>query len=185
MKFLAFDTETTGLPKHPDAKPETQPKVIEFGAALLDVDGNVLETLQLLINPREPLEAIITKITGLKDEDLVDEPTFPEVFPQIKAIIEKADAVLAHNLPFDFALINFELARHSLELEWPLYKICTVQENVPLWGRRPKLLELYKHLTGEPLAQTHRALDDVLAMVEVIKKQEILHAYHSATQGAL
>lgn len=186
MLFIAFDTETTGLPKHPDAKPATQPRIIEFGAALIDSDCNVIETLQLLVNPGVKLEPIITKITGLTDEDLIDEPAFPEVYPQIRDLFAKADGVLAHNLPFDHFLVELELARHGLsDFVWPRYKICTVQENLPAWGRRPKLTELYKDLHDKPLAQTHRALDDVMAMVENIKQQEILNVYVSAASNSL
>lgn len=187
MLFVVFDTETTGLPKHPDAKMSVQPKIIEFGAALVDENCEVHDTLQLLINPYEELEEVITKITGLTDEDLVDEPPFLEVYPQIKSMFERAQGVVAHNLPFDFTLVNMELQRHELtaDFTWPRHKICTVQENVPTWGRRPKLTALYKHLLDKPLAQTHRALDDVMALLEVVKEQEILHAYVSATARTL
>lgn len=186
MKFLVFDTETTGLPKHRSAKPEVQPKVIEFGAALLDLEGNTLRTLQLLINPQEPLEAIITKITGLTDEDLIDEPLFEEVYCDIRDIFGEADVMIAHNLPFDTTLIELELERLGVKnFPWPQIKICTVQENVPFWGRRPKMTELFKHVTGEPLAQTHRALDDVMGLVEIIKQQGILHVCNAAVKGTL
>lgn len=177
MNALVFDTETTGLPLHPDAKPELQPKIIEFGAALVDQDYNVLETMNVLINPDQPLEAIITKITGLTDEDLQDQPPFSAFLPDIRAMFAKADAMIAHNLPFDSTLLELELERLGCtDFPWPRLKICTTQECYEEWGRRPKLLELYEEVTGEPLAQTHRALDDVMALVEVVKRKEILHA---------
>lgn len=186
MFYLTFDTETTGLYKHPHAKMAVQPKIIEFGGALLDQDGNIVDELQLLINPGEPLEAIITKITGLTDEDLVDEPPFTEVYPLIRDFFARADAVIAHNLPFDYTLVNLELQRHELtDFRWPKIRICTVQENVPVWGRRPKLTELYARHIEQPLAQTHRAIDDVRALVEVIKKQGVLHVYNAAIAGSL
>lgn len=186
MKFLVFDTETTGLYKHPHAKMSVQPKIIEFGAALVNSSGEVLEELSLLINPQEPLEEIITKITGLKDEDLVNQPTFPEVYEQIRDLFRKADAAIAHNLPFDSTLLNLELQRHRLDdFVWPPFCICTVQETAPEWGRRAKLTELYERCTGGPLAQAHRALDDVMALVEVAKKLGIMNAYDAAAQGSL
>lgn len=186
MNTIIFDLETTGLLKHPHAKLATQPKAIEFGAVLLDEGCAVVDKLQLLINPGQPLEAIITKITGLTDEDLFEEPSFAEVWPQIRALFSRADVMISHNLPFDSGVLGWELHRWGIEgFAWPRHKICTVQENVPAWGRRPKLTELYAAETGQPLAQTHRAIDDVMALVEVIRKQGVIHAIHSAAQGTL
>lgn len=186
MNAIIFDSETTGLLKHATAQMSAQPKMIEFGAALVDQEGELIDTLQLLINPCQPLEAIITKITGLTDEDLFEEPTFKEVWPQIRAFMERADIVIAHNLPFDKGVADFELKRLEVtDFKWPRYQICTVQENVFEWGRRPKLTELYAYQTGQPLAQTHRAIDDVMALLDVVQKQGILHAIHSAAQGTL
>jgi hypothetical protein len=37
-------------------------------------------------------------------------------------------------------------------------------------GFRPKLLDVYEHILGEPLAQTHRALEDVEAMFKFMIK---------------
>jgi len=176
MKTAVFDTETTGIPKHPNAKDGVQPRVIEFAGVIVNKRGTVLEELSLLINPEQPLEEIITKITGLTDEDLAQEPTFVEVAPQIRAFFDKADAVLAHNLPFDSNMLNLEATRNNLE-PWPwLTKlmICTVQEHAEEWGRRPKLTELYEHYAGKPLAQTHRAMDDTKALAFVAKAAGVL-----------
>lgn len=181
MFHLVFDTETTGIPKHPAAKMSVQPKIIEFGAALVDDEGEVVETLQLIINPQEPIESIITKITGLTDDDLKDKPTFSEVAPRIAALFSKADVVIAHNLPFDSTLIDLEVARHNLpEWPWPKVKICTVQEHAEEWGRRPKLEELYEAVKGEPAYQTHRALDDVNLLIEVCRIQGVFRDVSSA-----
>lgn len=175
MDTIVFDTETTGIPKHPDAKPEIQPRIIEFGGVRVNSDGEILAQLELLINPEQPLEEIITKITGLTDEVLADKPTFNEVEPQLRAFFDGADAVLAHNLPFDTTMIDLELARFNLPpMPWPELRICTVQEHAEEWGKRPRLLELYEHYTGEPLAQKHRALDDVLALLTTADKAGVL-----------
>jgi DNA polymerase III epsilon subunit-like protein len=174
-KFAIFDTETTGIPKHPTAKMGIQPKVIEFGGLIVDDKGVVLQELELLFNPEEPLEEVITKITGLKDEDLIDQPTFPVLVDQLKAFFKQADVVIAHNLPFDTTMIDLEMKRHNLgEFPWPRIKLCTVQELAEEWGRRPKLLEVYESLEGKKLDQKHRALDDVYALLTVCRGTGIL-----------
>ena len=171
MITLVFDTETTGIPKHPAAKKSTQPRIIEWGGILLDASGRILRELQLLINPGVPLEPIITKITGLTDADLADKPTFGDCYPQIKEMFAAADTVVAHNLPFDLTLMEIEL--HNIGVDdfpFPKSQICTVQEHYEEFGYRTHMKDLYKHYTGQPLAQTHRALDDVMALVEICRR---------------
>lgn len=184
MLALVFDTETTGLVKHPSAKMSVQPKIIEFGAALVDEEGRVVDEMNLIIDPQEPIEPIITKITGLTDDDLRGKPTFADVAPQIAALFSRADAMIAHNLPFDSTLIELELKRNNIEeWPWPPIQICTVQEHAEEWGRRPKLEELYQHAKGEPANQTHRALGDVYLLVEVCKIQGVLHDISSTSRS--
>lgn len=174
-KALFFDTETTGLTLHPEADVRKQPKMIEFGGILLNLhDGSIDEEFQILINPGEPLEPIITKITGLTDDDLKDAPSFLAALPQIRRPFASARCVVAHNLPFDKAIIKGELARNGLvHFEWPEREVCTVGLYREQWGRNPKMLELYEAVMGKPLAQTHRALDDVRALVEIAQKEEL------------
>lgn len=183
--IVVFDTETTGIPKHPKAKMEVQPKVIEFAGVVVDEEGVVLRELELLCNPQEPLEEIITKITGLKDEDLASQPTFPELAGQLFDFFKGNDAVIAHNLPFDTTMIDLEMKRHELgAFLWPELKFCTVQENAEEWGRRPKLTEMYEKVKGEKLDQKHRALDDVMALVDVCVGTGILRDIHNGRRKA-
>jgi DNA polymerase III subunit epsilon len=176
MISLIFDTETTGLPLHPNAKPELQPRIIEWGGMLVDEEGEEIAALNLLINPGIPLPPEITKITGITPEDLVGAPTFLEVSSQIHEMFARADQLIAHNLPFDSSLMKFELRRCGLidEWPWPRLNLCTVQEHAEMWGRRPKLTELYEFYMGVPLAQTHRAIDDVRALRDVCVKSGVL-----------
>jgi DNA polymerase III epsilon subunit-like protein len=173
MIALIFDTETTGIPLHPRAR--KQPRIIEWGGMLVDADGSMLRELDVIIDPEEPLEAIITKITGLTDEALAGQPKFAEVAPQLREMFAAAGAVVAHNLPFDSTMMELELDRAGItDWPWPARRICTVQEHAEEWGRRPKLLELYEHYMGEKLDQKHRALDDVVALAAVARASKVL-----------
>jgi DNA polymerase III epsilon subunit-like protein len=172
--IIVYDTETTGLTLHPDAPLNKQPRMIEFGAALLDERGEVVETESIIIDPLEPLTPEITRITGLRDEDCAGQPPFIEALPRIRRIFSRAHTVIAHNLPFDKAILWGELARTDFrDFPWPGEELCTVGLYREAWGRNPKLTELYEAVKGEPLAQTHRALDDVMALVEVIREEEL------------
>jgi len=172
--IIVYDTETTGLTLHPHAETMKQPKMIEFGAILMDRNGVVIEEANILINPGEPISDVITKITGITDADVADAPKFIDALPQIRRIFEQATTVMAHNLPFDKAILRGELARiDCLDFPWPERELCTVGLYKDGWGRNPRLIELYESILGKPLAQSHRALDDVKALVEIIQAEEL------------
>ena len=173
MTALIFDTETTGIPRHPLAT--VQPRIIEFGGLLVDENGKILDEMNVLINPSDLAVvpglldwAGIRRITGLTEFELRSEPEFEEVAEDIRPFFERADTMISHNLPFDYGMFRIELSRLGIT-DWPFpeRRICTVQEHAEEWGRRPKLTELYEYYTGQPLAQTHRALDDCKALLSV------------------
>lgn len=172
---IIFDTETTGLTLHPDADVALQPRMIEFGAVLLSLnDGSITEEASILINPGEPLTEEIIKITGITDDMLADTAHFRGALPQIERLFREAECAVAHNLPFDRAILRGELKRAALtEFPWPARELCTVGLYREEWGRNPRLTELYAAVMGRPLAQTHRALDDVQALVEIIQHERL------------
>lgn len=172
--ILVFDTETTGLTLHPDAPLSKQPFMIEFGAALLNGRGDVMEEHSFLVNPECSLEAVITKITGLTDADLVDAPTFQMVLPRLRTLFKKATCMVSHNLPFDKGILTYGLDRlHARDFPFPARGVCTVGLYSELYGRRPKLTELYANVMGKPLEQTHRALGDVMGLVDIIQRDKL------------
>lgn len=174
MRALIFDWETTGLTLHPDAKPHLQPRAIEFGGLVVE-RGEVVEEHSWLINPETDLEPIITQITGLTDDDLRDQPTFAECLPKLSRVFGSCDLMIAHNLPFDEAITRYEARRVGYEgFPFPVRGLCTVQAYQEAWGRRPKLVQLYEHVLGRPLAQSHRALDDCRALAEIVLWERLI-----------
>ena len=176
MRALIFDFETTGLTLHPNAKRALQPRAIEFAGIVLARDGTTLAEDSWLINPGEPVSAEITKITGLTNEDLAPAEPFATNLERLRGLCEGVDALVAHNLPFDHSILSHELAlAGALDgWRWPSWGLCTAQTYEPLWGRRPRLIELYEDVIGSPYAQTHRALDDVRALAAVVARERLL-----------
>lgn len=173
MRILVYDTETTGLLLHPDAPLSLQPRIIEFAAVALE-DGQIVNSGSLLINPEQEISAEITKITGLTNDDLRGQPTFKESLPKIRAAFKGCHRVMAHNLQFDKGMLFNDLARADCkDFEWPASEMCTVELYQGIWGFRPRLIQLYADVMGKPLAQTHRAMDDVMALVEIIQKEKL------------
>lgn len=176
--ILVFDWETTGLRLHPEADPLKQPRAIEFGGAMLHASSaRLIEEFSFLIDPGESISEEITKITGLTNADLAGQPSFEDMLPKLRNIFARADLCIAHNLPFDKGILVGELARLGLTLGerfiWPRKELCTVGVYREQWGRNPRLIEVYKHVTGKEYAQTHRGLDDVRALVEIVQTDRL------------
>lgn len=168
MRFAIFDTETTGLTLPMRAPLEKQPHIIEVGVVLCDHNGVVLEEINRLVNPGCAVSERITEITGITNEMLAGQPSFADVLPALVAVFKQADVAIAHNASFDKTMFDLEMKRLGQEFPWPSEILCTVQEYTPADGKRPKLVDLYAAKLGKPLAQTHRALDDVMALHEVL-----------------
>lgn len=100
--FTVFDTETTGL----DPKPN---RVVEIGGLRFDARG-IISRFNVLINPGMPMPAEASRINGITDAMLRDQPTMAEALPDFLRFA--GDSVLiAHNAPFDISFIDEELSR--------------------------------------------------------------------------
>lgn len=191
-RWAVWDTETTGL-LIPGAPLDKQPHIIEFGAIMVAInDAGEMDTTphpehpagqpfidgqaSWLINPGVPLEPIITKITGLTDDDLRGKPSFAEVLPEIVAFFLGVHGMVAHNLPFDKGMLVTELQRLGKEhaFPYPPEQICTVAHFVQTFGRRAKLNEVYKRVLGADMPIAHRALDDANMLTAICIKAEVL-----------
>lgn len=186
-RTVIFDSETSGLPVN-GGELAVQPRIIELGAVFVE-NGEIVGKYSQLIRPGFDITAEITKITGITNEDLVHKPNFTEAWNGVSGeqvngnpwnepvesfrdMLKQCATLIAHNAPFDTLMLTFELQRMSLDPKEfiPETVLCTVSEFRHLFGRRAKLTELYEKMTGQPLAQTHRALDDAMALYECCKK---------------
>lgn len=184
--MIILDTETTGLLKPAVLDASQQPKIIEFAAKKIDdVTGELINQIEFLCNPGQPLESIITKITGLTDADLAGQPPFAHYVPQLAEFFRGERCMVAHNMPFDKGLVYWELVRLDLvtSFPWPTQQLCTVQLHIEEFGRRPKLTELYESRMGRKLAQKHRAMADVDALLEIIHNDKLWQLVDVSPQG--
>lgn len=180
MIHLIVDTETTGLLLPKSAGLEKQPRVIELGVIRLE-GSKIVSEHNWLIDPECELPEVITKITGIKPEDLVGKPKFRELLAEIEEVFAGAESFIAHNAHFDSTMIKNELERCARTgFPWPAHDICTVQEYRHLTGKYIKLINLYELKLGKPLAQTHRALDDCQALLEVLQHDKFFETLEAA-----
>lgn len=182
---VVLDTETTGL-LPPLSSPmgfAAHPKVIDIGAvkcALYKGDngnlgvGKEIDRFQTLVDPLEPIPRRITKITGIHDSDVKEAPPFSQVWPGLRAFLQDARFVFAHNAAFDYGVLAVNVSKSvgEREVNWlcsSLCFVCTVEMFEPIWGRRPKLTELYEYVLGKPLFERHRALSDAQDLAEILQ----------------
>lgn len=178
MLFAFHDFETSGLTKHPKAPLEDQPRAIEYACILHDGKREV-DRLEFICNPGLIIEEVITKITGLTNQDLVDKPPFNSFVSDIGEILKSADIIVAHNQSFDKAIMEYNLAmvgKSLSDVNWPRLELCTVEQTFHQFGRYMKLSELYEMFIG-PYEQKHRAADDVELLIEVAKSIGIFEMF--------
>lgn len=164
MATFIFDTETTDLISNSMLPLEKQPHVIEFYGALYDDGGNKLSEYETFIDPGIAIQAITTKITGIKQADLLGAPKFPDVALKIKGAMGESDTIVAHNLSFDMQMLEFEFKRCGVAINWPRWRICTVEGTEHIKGYRLNLSALHHHCFGEGFSGAHRAKADVEAL---------------------
>jgi ATP-dependent DNA helicase DinG len=183
--MIFMDTETTGLIKNAALPLSQQPRMIEICCCKIEREdlhdvktfghrpGRSADTrtkwFQTIFQPKVKLEPIITKITGLTDDDLEDAPEFYEEVDALAEFFLGETEIVCHNIEFDMQILQFELQREKREFTfpWPVKRTDTVQMAMPYYnGRYKKLDALYHDLIG-PREQTHRATDDVEMLIEV------------------
>lgn len=106
-RALVLDTETTGF------DPQTGDRVLEVAAVEL---VNLVPTgrhFHVLIDPEREVPEEAVKVHGFTWEMLRGKPKFAEIAPAMLEFLGD-DPVVAHNAPFDFAFLDFELKRAGL-----------------------------------------------------------------------
>ena len=168
--MLGFDTETTGLLRPEATELWLQPFITEIYIAKMDSDFNIIDEFNQLIKPPVPVSEEITKITGITNEMLADQPSFIEVYDDLCDFVRGEKTIFAHNCTFDIDMLKNELARHNLvtKFPWPMNQICTVESSMPLQNKRLTLTKLYKIATGKDMVDAHRAKNDVVQMIECL-----------------
>ncbi len=172
MRALVLDTETTGLSKNVTIAEAMRPEIIELYMALVEFgdDTTVVSDLDLLLKPRVMIEETSRsgKVHGITNEMVRQAPSFAEVLPQIKAMIEAASMVIAHNASFDVEMIDIEASRCHQRICWPVRVLCTVEATSYLKGHRLSLGDLHEFLFQEKFEGSHRAKVDVTALIRCV-----------------
>lgn len=181
MQVIVFDTETTDLIQNSLLPLNQQPRIIEIFARKIQLpkeawgkmdEWQLVGEFDTLINPEIKIPPEIVNITSINDEMVFGAPKARDIWPALALFFSTADIVVAHNLNYDMAVVNFEQMRidPDKKFPWPRQKVCTVEATEHLKGHRLKLIALHEHLFGCEFKGAHRAKADVDALELCYKK---------------
>lgn len=103
--FLVLDTETTGL---------EDGEVVQI--AILNNLGETL--LDTLVKPNRPIPRDATAIHGITDDDCKDAPSWIDLAPKIKTILD-GKLLVVYNAVYDRKMMHKTAERHNLpKIEW-------------------------------------------------------------------
>jgi DNA polymerase III subunit epsilon len=133
--FVAIDFETAD-----------QGRDSACAVGLVRVEGDrITDRLTRLIRPPRPY-FIFTYIHGLTWADVADQPTFGGHWPELARFVDGADFLVAHNAPFDRAVLQAGCEGAGLPPP-PMPFECTVRWARRTWGLHPaNLPAVCRHL---------------------------------------
>ena len=169
IPIVVLDTETTGL------YPGLGHRVVEIGAVRLENWQPVAEFDQL-IYPERRMEPKASSVSGITDADLLGQPTFAEIAPQLADFLAGA-LIVAHNASFDagFLGLEFFISRQaelagSRDPVLPNPWLCTLLlARKHFYFGRNNLGHIARKL-GVRMGKAHRALNDVYMTAEILKR---------------
>lgn len=162
--YIVLDFETTGFP-------ESGGEVLQV-AVINDKGETLISELCRPENVTEWKEA--QAIHGITPEMVKDKPTFKELLPKLKEIIDSTAAVVIYNVGFERGILRLT---YGVELEVPL--IDAMEMFAEVYGDWSEYWQTYRFQKLETAARyygyeytAHDALEDVRATRFVYEKMK-------------
>ena len=173
-RLMLFDTETTGLAFSRD-------EIIEFAAVVVERQGGEVvvtrEYDQLItLSPGSLVPPEIERLTGISNTD-IREKGIPkqQLCRDIGEMIAGNTLMLAYNAHFDLSFLFYLLLRDGdpaiLKGKDKLDLLTVYKDRHSYPHKLCNAIEVYG--LGDKVVNSHRAVDDVLATVEVMKAMEL------------
>jgi DNA polymerase III subunit epsilon len=160
---LAFlDLETTGTDVSTD-------RIVEIAIVKLFPDETV-EKYCFRVNPTVPIPEVTSKIHGIYDADVANEPTFAELSKKLFKLLYDSDLAGFNSHKFDFPLLAEEFLRAGIVFDLREKKLIDVQ-NIYHKMERRTLAAGYRFYCGKNLENAHSALADTEATMEIFLEQ--------------
>lgn len=177
MRYVVFDTETTGL------KPSEGDELVSIGAVRV-INGRILtgETFERLIDPGRDIPEASIKIHGITPEMVKGKPPARIVLPQFKAYV--ADSVLvAYNIAFDMRFLTLKQDQAGVRFDNPVLDALLL--SIFLFKDAPdhSLSGMAQRL-GIEVSGRHTAVGDAMATAAVwVRLLDLLEAKGITTYG--
>lgn len=144
--YVALDVETTGLQAGVD-------EIIEV-AAVKFRGTEILDRYSQLVAPFQPLPLKISRLTGIKPEDLASAPRFNEIGSDIAQFV-KSYPIIGHSVSFDLTM----LCNQGMSFNQPVYDTFDMATLLMPQIAVYRLSAIADRL-GIPHPADHRALND-------------------------
>ncbi|MDG2194114.1 MAG: 3'-5' exonuclease [Polaribacter sp.] len=160
--IVFFDLETTGINIATD-------KIVEISILKVFPNGNK-ESKTWLVNPEIEIPKEASDIHGITNEQVVTEPTFKELAPQVSTLIAGCDLAGFNSNRFDIPLLAEELMRAGIDFDMKDRKAIDVQ--VIFHKKEQRTLSAgYQFYCGKELEGAHGAEADTNATYEILLAQ--------------
>ena len=145
-KYIVFDVETPN---------SANDRMSAIGLAVVEGD-RIVEEFSTLINPEVYFNRFNIQLTGISPEDVVDAPTFSDLWPSLKCMLE-GGILIAHHAPFDMSVLAKCLDAYGIFWKEFAAYACTCQMGRRCYPDLPnhRLNTLCEHLKIE--LDHHRA----------------------------
>ncbi len=151
LTFAVVDFETNGL--------SPGDRAIEIGLSCWR-GGREVASFESLLDPGTGISPFVTRLTGIREADLVGRPTFEEILPDVALLLDGA-VLVAHNLSFDRRVLLSELDRAGVKEHRETPGVCTLRLARRLLPKDDrKNLDALAERFGLTFAARHRALGD-------------------------
>ena len=156
-EMVVFDIETTGL-SHKTCK------IIEIGAVKIK-NGEIVDTIDLFVDPEEKIPENITALTGIDDSMVEGAPKEEEAIRTFFDFVGDC-MLIAHNATFDVSFIREASRRNDIPFENSYLDTLGLSRYLNRELKNHKLDTLVKHYKiGE--FNHHRASDDALVLAKI------------------
>ncbi len=160
--LVILDLETTGVNIATD-------RIVEFSALKVS-PGGAEEWLTLRLNPGIPISPEATRVHGISDADVANEPHFRDVAKRIASFLEGCDLAGFNSMKFDIPILCEEFLRVNVDFNPARHRYVDVQVIFHKKEQRT-LSAAYKFYCDRELENAHSAQADTAATYEILKAQ--------------
>lgn len=160
---LAFiDIEATGVVIGQD-------RIVEISILKLMPDSNTISKTWR-VNPEIPIPEAITRIHGITDEDIANEPNFKMIAGELCVFIDNADLAGYNSNKFDVPMLVDEFLRAGVPFDMKGRRMIDVQNIFHKMEQRT-LAAAYKFYCNAEIMNAHSAEADIKATYEIMMAQ--------------